>query len=548
MHKSPWFFISVLVCACLSIPIVTILFFLFRAHLEVWQYLWETRLLELIWNTVRLAFGVGLGTFLLGTSLAWLVVMYQFPGKNFFEGTLLLPLAVPGYVIGFVFLSQWDYTGTIPMLLRHSLGRDIWLPEIRSYPGVVLVLTLVLYPYVYLLSRAAFREQNVTLLEVAISLGKSRKQLYWKVALPMARPSIAIGVLLALMETLADFGTVEIFSYDTFTTAIYQQWFGMFNKAAAIQLAGILLIFTLILFYFEGKTRGQAKYYQIHGSSRPHTPFPLKGKKAVIAVLYPTVVLGIAFVYPVLVLGIWVFQGLSDQLDYRYWNLLGNTMTVAAITGIVAISLAILFAYGKRLFPGKFMYGLTRFASMGYALPGSVIAVGALLPLSVADQWINLFSESWFGQSWGLIFTGSMLGMVFAYTVRFLAVPFNSIDTNLTAITPTMDMAAHSLGAHKRRILQEIHFPLIKSGVITGFIIIFVDVMKEMPATLLLRPFGFNTLATRIWELTAEAYWEDAALPALTIVCAALVPVVLLIRLGGSMSLKYKMSAHERDD
>lgn len=532
MRKSPWFIASFVACLIISIPILTIVFFFLQPQLAIWAYLWDTRLLELIWNTARLALGVGVGTFLVGTHLAWLVVMYQFPGRRYFEGLLLLPLAMPGYVIGFVFLSQWDYTGTVPALLREWVGFNFWMPEVRSYLGVVFVLTLVLYPYVYLLSLSAFRGQNVALLEAAICLGKTRKQLFWQVALPMARPSIAIGVLLALMETLADFGTVEIFSYDTFTTAIYELWFGLFNKEAAIQLAGLLLLFTLILFYLEAKTRGEAQYYQVHGKARPHTRFVLKGKRLVIAILYPSLILGLAFVYPVSILGIWVFEGLAEQLDAQYWELLQNTLSVATISGGMALLLAVLFAYGKRLFPQKLMVGITRFASMGYALPGSVIAVGTLLPLATADRWLNHVSERWFNESLGLLLTGSIAGMVFAYTARFLAVSFNSVDTNLSAITPTMDMAAFTLGNHRREVLWKIHVPLLRNGLVIGFIIVFVDVMKEMPATLLLRPFGFSTLATRIWELTAESYWSEAALPALTIVCAALIPVLFLIKLG----------------
>ncbi len=532
MRLSPWFIVPSLVCLIVAIPILTILISLFQPRFEVWQYLWETRLLDLIWNTLRLAVGVGVGTFLLGTSLAWLVVMYQFPGKRFFEAMLLLPLAMPGYVIGFVFLSQWDYAGTIPTLYRQYFGYTAWFPEVRSYPGVVLVLTLVLYPYVYLLSRSAFREQNASLLEAARSLGVSRRQLFWKVALPLARPSIAVGVSLALMETLADFGTVGNFSYDTFTTAIYQMWFGLFDKAAAVQLAGMLLLFNLMLFYLEERTRGQSKYYQIHGSTRRPEPFQLSRGKVWIAVLYPSCVLGMAFVYPVTVLIVWVVQDLSERFDERYWKLLENTLLVSATTGVLTLCIAVLMAYSKRLFPGKPMHLGTRLASMGYALPGSVIAVGVLVPLSTLDHWLDDLATSWFDLSIGLLFTGSMLGMVFAYTVRFLAVAFNPVDTNLSKVTPTMDMAAHSLGASRRRVLRRIHLPLIESGMITGFIIVFVDVMKEMPATLLLRPFGYDTLATRIWELTSESYWEDAALPALTIVCSALIPVLLLIKLS----------------
>lgn len=532
MRKTPWLVISILFCGLISLPILTILYHLFQPRIEIWSFLWETGLLELIWNTLRLSIGVGGTTFLLGTSLAWLVVMYDFPGRRIFEGALLLPLAIPGYVFGVVFLSHWDYTGLIPTLLRQWFGYGIWIPELRSYVGVVFVLTLVLYPYVYLLSRGAFRNLSLSYLEVANSLGKSRHQLFWKVALPMARPSIAVGVMLVVMETIADFGTVEVFSYETFTTSIYQLWFGMFNRDAAIQLAGLLMVFNTILFYYEGKSRGKSKFFQINGKPLQRPPFELKGRKAFIAAAIPTVVLTISFVIPVAILLQWVFSGISEQFDATYLNLLKNSILVGVVASLVTLVFAIFFSYSKRLFPKKWMYWVTRVATTGYSMPGSVIAVGVLIPLAFADRWLNVFSSNVFDQKWGLIFTGSIIGLVFAYSVRFLTVSFNAIDSNLSTITPSMDKVSYSLGKSYRHTLWKVHVPLLRSGMLTGCIIVFVDVVKEMPATLLLRPFGFNTLSTRIWELTAEAYWEDAALPSLTIVIAALIPVIMLIRMG----------------
>lgn len=532
MTKKLWVVLSFLICGLISIPILTIIFHVLEMRIDMWTFLWETGLVTLVLNSLGLVIGVGVGTFLLGTSLAWLVVMYRFPGARLFEGALLLPLAVPGYVIGFVFLSQWDYTGTIPSLLRQVFGQSIWIPDFRSYIGVVFVLTLVLYPYVYLLARSAFRRLNYSLIEAAINLKKTRKELFWKIGLPMARPSIAVGVMLVLMETLADFGTVELFSYDTFTTSIYQLWFGLFDKNAAIQLSGVLLIFVTILFYLEHRSRGMAGYVQVTGSSKPFPAFQLKGKKAIVATCYPALVLIMAFIIPVFILARWVVLEIIVEIDDRYFEILKNTILVGVGASTVVLFVALFFAYGRRLFPGKLTNFLTRMSTFGYALPGSVIAVGALVPLAFADHLVNYFSETMINRSVGLIFTGSLFGLIFAYTVRFLTIPFNSIASNLSNITPNMDKAAFSLGATVKQTLFRVHFPLIRGGMVTGFIIVFVDVMKEMPATLLLRPFGFNTLSTRIWELTAEAYWEDAALPALTIVMIALIPVFMLIGFG----------------
>ncbi|MBF0240337.1 MAG: iron ABC transporter permease [SAR324 cluster bacterium] len=527
-----WFAGIIMTAGLVSIPLVGIAFTLFQPRWEIWKYLWETRLPELIWNTVRLAAAVGVGTFILGTSLAWLVVMYSFPGRKWLEGLLLLPLAMPGYVLAFVVVSQWDYFGVFPTMIRSWFGKDSWIPDVHSFFWVAMVMSLVLYPYVYLAARAAFREQNQELLNAARLLGTSHRQLFTRLALPLARPSITAGMALALMECLADFGTVGTFSYDTFTTAIYEMWYGMYDRHAGIQLAGMLLLCTLALFWIERKTRGKAEYFQLHGKRKPLMPKPLSGVKALIAAGYPMLVLTMSFFYPVGILLFWVTSGIDEKFDHRYLEALFNTLKLAGLAAMITLAVAILLAYGKRLFPFKMITGMIRFSSMGYALPGTVIAVGVLIPLGWLDRTLNDWSEQLWHQPVGLIFTGTIVGMLFAYVVRFLSVGFSAVDSSLVRVLPSMDMAAKTLGASRISILRKIHLPMIEGGLLTGFIIIFVDVMKELPATLILRSFGQDTLATRIWQLTKESYWADAALPALTIVMIAIIPVWLLIRSG----------------
>ena len=467
----------------------------------------------------------------MGTGLAWLVTMYRFPGQGLFAWLLILPLAMPAYVMGFVFLALFDYAGPIQRSLRQAFGSQVWFPDIASYGGVVLVMTLVLYPYVYMLARAAFLEQSATTLEAARILGAHRVVVFWKVILPLARPSIVVGVTLALMEALADFGTVAIFNYATFTRAIYRVWFGLFNRAAATELASLLLLFTLTLYFLERRQRGRAQFYQTTGSARPVIPRQLQGWRAWLASGTASVVVGVAFILPVTQLLVWTVRT-AGALDYdaRYPTFLLNTLTLAAITAMVAVTAAVIVAYGSRLSDSRVVGVLGRIASMGYALPGSVIAVGVLLPLAFIDRTVDAFLRAHWGYSSGLLLTGSMVGLVFAYVVRFLAVSYQTVEASLIKITPSMDMAARSLGATPGRLLRRIHIPLIRTGLTSAAMLVFVDVMKEMPATLLLRPFGYDTLAMRVWQLTSESLWELAALPALTIVAAGMLPVLILTR------------------
>lgn len=519
------------VALVVATPILVVVSSLATPSLDVWRHLWETQLAELLRNTAALILGVGLGVMVLGTGLAWLITMYRFPGRAIFEWLLILPLAMPAYVIGFVFLAIFDYAGPVQSWWRDVMGPGVWFPDFASTGGVVVVMTLVLYPYVYLLARAAFLEQSETTLDAARALGASRRGVFWKVALPLARPSIVAGVTLALMEALADFGTVAIYGFDTFTVAIYRVWFGLFDRGAARELASLLLFFTLTLYLLERALRGRARFTQTDGKIRPAIPKRLTGWKAWTASGIASLVVAVALVLPVAQLISWTLTSLGGpDFDSRFPTFMLNSLTLGAVTALLAVGAAVVVAYGLRLSRSWIVATCGRIASMGYALPGSVIAVGVLAPLAFVDHSMDAFARSTLGISSGLLLTGSMVGLVFAYLVRFLAVSCQTVEASLVKVTPNMDMAGRSLGASKGRVLWRIHLPMIRGGLCTAAILVFVDVIKEMPATLLLRPFGYETLAVRVWQLTSESLWEAAALPALAIVAAGMLPVLVLAR------------------
>ena len=528
--RDPWPLAAGAVALLVATPILIVVSSIATPSLDVWKHLWETQLTELIWNTLILIAGVGLGVAELGTGLAWLVTMYRFPGRAAFEWLLILPLAMPAYVIGFVFLAIFDYAGPVQSWLRHAFGPGIWFPDVASPGGVVLVMTLVLYPYVYLLARAAFLEQSEATLEAAHALGANRRKVFWKIALPLARPSIVAGLALALMEALADFGTVAIYGFDTFTVAIYRVWFGLFDRGAATELASLLLLFTLTLYLLERSLRGRARFYQTEGKVRPAIPKRLTGWKAGMGTGVAGLVVVVAFILPVAQLILWTVADLGGSDYDRYSEYMLNTLTLGTVTTIVAVAAAVVVGYGLRLSRSRLVAAFGRIASMGYALPGSVIAVGVLVPLAFIDHSLDALLLAFWGTGSGLLLTGSMVGLVFAYLVRFLAVSCQTVEASLIKITPNMDMAGRSLGVSQGGVLWRIHLPLIRGGLCTAAILVFVDVIKEMPATLLLRPFGYETLALRVWELTSESLWQAAALPALTIVAVGILPVLILAR------------------
>ena len=530
--SSLWAWTAIGIAAVVAVPIAAVLSSLAVPSGDVWRHLWRTQLLELIANTLLLLLGVGMGTLLVGGGLAWLVVFHRFPGRSVLEWALILPLAVPAYVIGFTFLGLFEYAGPIQGALRGALGAGARLPELRSYGGVVAMMTLVFYPYVYLLARVAFREQGTAAVEIARTLGRSRPAAFLAVTVPMARPALAAGVALAMMEALADFGTVATFGYRTLTEAIYRVWYGMFDRIAATQLASVLLLFALALLLLEHRSRGRARFIQRGRPSRALEPEPLRGLRAAAATAVCVGVLGPAFVLPVGQLAWWALAAVrGGRVAPDFLALLEHTALLAAAAAGLACALAVLLAYAGRLRGTLAVRLAARLASMGYALPGAVIAVGVLLPLAWADHVLVPPLERALDRPLGLLLTGSAAGLILAYVVRFLAVGLQSVEASLGRIPPSLDDAARTLGARAGVALRRVHLPLLRGGLLTALVLVFVEAMKEMPATLLLRPFGLNTLAIEIWERTSEAMWQEAAVPALALVGVGLLPVVLLIRL-----------------
>lgn len=517
----------------LTMPIFTLLASFLTPAGEVWSHLWRTQLLELVSNTLLLLLGVGVGTLLVGTGLAWLVVYYRFPGRAVCEWALILPLAIPAYVIGFVFLGLWDFAGPFQSGLRGLLGGAFRLPNLRSYWGVTCMMTLVFYPYVYLLARAAFRAQGAATWETARSLGCSPGRAFLRVSLPMARPALVAGVALAMMETLADFGTVATFGYRTLTEAIYRVWYGMFDRPAATQLASSLLAFALLLLLVERRSRGRARFVEVYRRGAGITPTVLRGWRGAAALGVCLAVLGPGFLLPVAQLLWWSIQTWrAGTLAPDFFAVLRHTWYLAGCATALACLCAVVLAYASRLVPTPGMRWSTQWASIGYALPGSVIAVGVLVPLAWLDHHLLPMVLPDVVRSRGLLLTGSAVGLVFAYLVRFLAVSLQTVEANLGKIPASLDDAARSLGATVGSVLRRVHLPLMRSGLYTALILVFVEVMKEMPATLLLRPFGLNTLAIEVWQRTSEAMWQEAAVPALAIVLAGILPVLLAVRLS----------------
>jgi iron(III) transport system permease protein len=478
-------------------------------------------------STALLVAGVGAGTLALGTSLAALVSFYDFPGRSWIEWALVLPLAMPGYVFTLFALGQLDFDSP----LQRALPFD--LPDIRSTGGAIAVFTLTLYPYVYLLARGAFLSQSRALLEAARGLGLSRSAAVARVAVPLARPALLGGVALALMETLADFGTVNLLGVQTFTNAIYKVWFGAFDREAAMQLGALLVSVTLTLLALERFARGRARYHQHAARGEAIEPVRLRGGRAALAVAVPLALVAVVVVAPLGQLAAWSVKSIQDGLlAPEFAAAARNSLMLAALSAVLVGAVALLLAYGLRASRSRGTAGAVRFATIGYGLPGSVVAVAVAAPLGWLDDRAADVGSA-VGLGVGLLFTGTVIGLFFAYLVRFLALGFQSVETALGRVPENLDEAARGLGSDRLDVLARVHLPLIRTGLLTAALLVFTEVMKELPATLLLRPLGGDTLAVQVWQATTESLWETAALPALLIVLVGLLPVIMLIRLSG---------------
>ena len=526
--------LALLTALLVALPIAAVgSFVLAGGSAGTWAHLAATVLPDYISTTLWLCAGVGLGVSLLGVGSAWLVTRHEFAGRAVFEWALVLPLAMPAYVMAYTYTDLLQYVGPVQAALREAFGwrrADYWFPEVRSTGGAVLMFSLVLYPYVYLMARTAFLERGGATIEVARSLGLTPWQGFLRVSLPMARPAIAGGVALALMETLADFGTVSYFAVQTFTTGIYRAWFSLGDRVAAAQLALVLLAFVVGVLVFERASRGGRRFAET-GLRRGSTArTPLKGSRAALAMAACAVPLVGGFGLPAaLLLRMALTEG-DAQFGQRFIRLAGNSVLLAGLTALLAVALALLIAYAARIHRGATMRWAHRVAGLGYALPGSVIAVGVLIPVTRLDHLLAAGLRDVFGIELGLLFTGSIAALVYACLVRYLTAAMQAVEAGLARITPSMDQAARSLGHTPAQTMWRVHLPLLRAPLLTAGLLVFIDVMKELPATLVMRPFNFDTLATQAYTLAADERLAEASTAALAIVVVGLLPMVVICR------------------
>ncbi len=528
-RPSGWQCFTLIIALLVLIPLSTLAFAWLEPAWDIWRHLRETLLSRLLLNTLTLVVGVSTGTLLLGVSLAWLTGACEFPGRKHFSWSLLLPLAMPTYVLAFVSLGIFDFSGPVQTQLRAWFGRSVWFPDMRSAGGVILVMSLALFPSVYLLTRNAFRTQGKRALEAAESLGCTPVGGFFRVVLPMARPWIAGGVTLVMMEALADFGAVSIFNYDTFTTAIYKTWFGFFSLPAAAQLASLLVAMVFLLVALEQRLRKRMRFAQSRLAPQAER-IQLSGSRRWLATGYCSLILSIAFLLPTLQLFRWSLEVFHEEFDSRYFGLLGHSLLLGLIAAVIITTVALLLAYAGRRHGDHLTHGLIRIATLGYALPGTVLAVGIFIPLAWFDNFMIDLAHSLFGIDIPQLLQGTVLIMIVAYTIRFMAAGFKSIDSSMHRVTTNIDEASRLMGLRGIKLLARVHLPMLRGGIFTALTLAFVDVMKEMPITLMTRPFGWDTLAVKIFELTSEGEWERAALPALTLLLSGLIPIVLLMR------------------
>ena len=525
---------ALVVASLVALPVGAVILLSLFPEENIWGHLAHTVLPGYVLRTLTLLILVAGGTLAIGVGTAWIVTMCHFPGRRWFEWALLLPFAVPAYVIAYTYTDLLEYAGPVQAMLRESFGwrsaSDYWFPEIRSLPGAAAMMALVMYPYVYLMARAAFLEQSVSNLDAARILGCSPWRSFVLVSLPMARPSIAVGVALVSMETLNDFGTVDYFAVRTLTAGIYDVWLGMGNLGGAAQIASVMLTIVVLLVTLERFWRRRQKHFQASRRLQRLPGYRLRGWRAAaafLACLMPTVA---GFGIPAAILSSYAAERFDSSWTIDFRTYVWNSLSLAFVAAVIALTIGVFLAYSRRLSGGRLLNIAVKSAGLGYAMPGAVLAIGIIIPFAAADNAIDMFFRTYLGISTGLLLSGTVFALLFAYVVRFLTVAVGSVEASLERVTPSMDMAARSLGHGPASTLMKVHLPLIRGGMLTAALVVFVDCMKELPATLILRPFNFDTLATYVYQFASDELLAECALGALMIVAAGLLPVFLLSR------------------
>ncbi|RPA67694.1 iron ABC transporter permease [Cyclobacteriaceae bacterium YHN15] len=526
-----WTGYSLLILLLVATPLFTIFIKLFDNPGGSWSHIANNLLFGYFQNTILLLLGVAFFTFLLGVSTAWLVSNYEFPGRKYFEWLLILPLGFPGYIMAYTYVGILDYTGPLQVFLRNTFDISFKgsVIDIMNLPGAIFILSITLFPYVFLISRASFVQQSKTLQEASYLLGTNRLKTFYKVALPMARPAIVAGIALASMEVLNDYGTVKYFGVNTFTTGIFRAWFSLGDSSTAIYLAAILMVFVFVILYLESLQRGQRQFSSVHGTQRPTVRLhPTFGKKLFYSAICLVIFL-LSFLFPFLQLLHWVNMTYSKVVNQDFFLLIYRSFGLAAVSGIIIVIFSVVLLYALRLSPFKWVKNITKISTLGYAIPGAVIAVGVMIPFIALDKWIygTLISS----KTAGLFFSGTLFALVFAYLVRFMAVGYNPVEAGFQKIGIHVNEASRLLGTRSTKTLWKIDLPLIKTSLVTGIILVFVDVLKELPLTLILRPFNYQTLATKAFDMATNEMIAESANAALIIILTGIIPIIFLNRL-----------------
>lgn len=529
-----WSMTAIIAGILIVLPLVSVAWIAVSGKENIWGHLVATVLPRALSNTLALLLGAGTLALSIGTASAWLVTMFRFPGRSLADRMLVLPLAMPVYIIAYAYVDLLDYAGPIQTFLRDVFGANSLIvsaiPEIRSLPGSILLFAFALYPYVYLTARASFILQSVCALEVARTLGRSPAGTFWSVALPMARPALVAGVALVMMECLNDLGAVQYLGVETLSASIFATWMQRSNLPGAAQLSLVMLVLVAVLLFGERAARGGAAFHQTTGRYRAIPFETLEGWRAALAHIAVAIPIALGFVIPFLVL-VWRAVHHLPAADMAgFVSAAGNSLLLSGLAGAVAVALAMTFAYAARLHKSPATRFAARASALGYALPGTVLAIGLLAPLAAIDNTIDGWTRSALGLSTGLILSGSLFAVTLALVIRFLAVALSTVESGLERISPNIDAAARTLGAGSTSALRRIHLPMLKPAIGAAALLVFVDAMKELPATLLLRPFNFETLATWVYGLTAAEQLEEASIGAIAIIIIGLVPVLLLHR------------------
>ena len=526
-----WTGYSLLILLLVATPLFTIFIKLFDSPGGSWSHIANNLLFGYFQNTILLLLGVAICTFFLGVSTAWLVSNYEFPGRKYFEWLLILPLGFPGYIMAYTYVGILDYTGPLQVFLRNTFDISFKgsVIDIMNLPGAIFILSITLFPYVFLISRSSFVQQSKTLQEASYLLGTNRLKTFYKVALPMARPAIVAGIALASMEVLNDYGTVKYFGVNTFTTGIFRAWFSLGDSSTAIYLAAILMVFVFVILYLESLQRGQRQFSSVHGTQRPTVRLhPTFGKKLFYSGICLVIFL-LSFIFPFLQLLHWVNMTYSKVVNQDFFLLIYRSFGLAAVSGIIIVIFSVVLLYALRLSPFKWVKNITKISTLGYAIPGAVIAVGVMIPFIALDKWIyNTLISS---KTAGLLFSGTLFALVFAYIVRFMAVGYNPVEAGFQKIGIHVNEASRLLGTRSTKTLWKIDLPLIKTSLVSGIILVFVDVLKELPLTLILRPFNYQTLATKAFDLATNEMIAESANAALIIILTGIIPIIFLNRL-----------------